>query len=113
ELDVPYAEPATGGQRRAVELVARVLGLDEVGLDDDFFALGGDSLRLMLLRGALETAAGRQFALAEVFAAGTPRGCARLLDTEEPARPPARRPSDRRRRVRSRTAPHVEGGDSG
>ncbi|MFF4480909.1 non-ribosomal peptide synthetase [Streptomyces sp. NPDC001520] len=113
ELDVPYAEPTTGGQRRAVELVARVLGLDEVGLDDDFFALGGDSLRLMLLRGALETAADRQFALAEVFAAGTPRGCARLLDTEEPARPPARRPSDRRRRVRSRTAPHVEGGDSG
>ncbi|MFD8378402.1 amino acid adenylation domain-containing protein [Streptomyces sp. NPDC059679] len=111
EIDVPYVEPATPGQRRAAELVARVLGLDEVGVDDDFFALGGDSLRLMLLRGALEAAAGRQLALSEVFAAGTPRGCARLLDIEEPTRTPARRPSDRRRRVRSRTATHVEGGD--
>jgi amino acid adenylation domain-containing protein len=108
DLDVPYVEPATPGQRRAAELVARVLGLDEVGVDDDFFALGGDSLRLMLLRGALESAAGRQFALADVFAAGTPRGCARLLDTEEPARMPARRPADRRRRVRRLS---LEGGD--
>ncbi|USX53385.1 non-ribosomal peptide synthetase [Lentzea sp. HUAS12] len=96
EIDVPYAEPATEGQRRAAELVARVLGLDQVGVDDDFFALGGDSLRLMLLRGALEAASGRQFALADVFAAGTPRGCARLLDEDEPARTPARRPSERR-----------------
>ncbi|CAL9343664.1 non-ribosomal peptide synthetase [Streptomyces sp. enrichment culture] len=100
ELDVPYVAPATPVQRTAAETAARVLGLDEVGLDDDFFALGGDSLRLMLLRGALENAAGRQFALADVFAAGTPRGYARLLDAGESARPPARRPSDRRPRRR-------------
>ncbi|MET9115263.1 non-ribosomal peptide synthetase [Streptomyces longwoodensis] len=100
DLDVPYVAPSTDVQRTAAEAAARVLGLDEVGLDDDFFALGGDSLRLMLLRGALESAAGRSFALADVFAAGTPRGYARLLDAGESARPPGRRPSDRRPRRR-------------
>nr|QCX41915.1 Mhr9 [Streptomyces miharaensis]QHD26315.1 non-ribosomal peptide synthetase [Streptomyces miharaensis] len=105
-LDVPYTPPATPGQERAAALVARVLGLDTVGVDDDFFALGGDSLRLMLLRGSLESACGREFALADVFAARTPRGYARLLeDTDGTADADSlRRPSERRRPPPRRTA---------
>ena len=37
--------PRTGTERLVTQVMADVLGLDEVGLDDDFYALGGDSLR--------------------------------------------------------------------
>ncbi|MCY0941024.1 amino acid adenylation domain-containing protein [Streptomyces antarcticus] len=124
-LDVPYAPPTTPDQERAAALVARVLGLDTVGVDDDFFDLGGDSLRLMLLRGSLESACGREIALADVFAARTPRGHARLLGEASEhhgtgtGAVPARRPAERRRppqrgsaapAVRTRTRPS-EGGE--
>ncbi|MFE2140347.1 non-ribosomal peptide synthetase [Streptomyces sp. NPDC059456] len=96
DLDVPCTPPATADQERAAVLVARVLGLDTVGIDDDFFALGGDSLRLMMLRGALESASGAAIALADVLAARTPRGLARLLG-EATGSVAARRPAERRR----------------
>ncbi|NLU74413.1 amino acid adenylation domain-containing protein [Streptomyces sp. HNM0575] len=79
ELDVPFTRPRTDEQRCAARLFGQVLGLDSVGLDDGFFALGGDSLRLMLLRGALESETGRELPVAKVLEASTPRGCAELL----------------------------------
>lgn len=36
--------PRTGTERVLADLVADVLGLDRVGIDDDFFSLGGDSI---------------------------------------------------------------------
>ncbi|GAA3134938.1 hypothetical protein GCM10010466_27230 [Planomonospora alba] len=51
-LPVPEAAPAaertapgTPTERRIAEVWARVLEVEEVGADDDFFALGGDSFR--------------------------------------------------------------------
>ncbi|MGW6407054.1 non-ribosomal peptide synthetase [Streptomyces vinaceus] len=119
-LDVPWTPPATAEQERAAVLVARVLGLDTVGIDDDFFALGGDSLRLMMLRGALESASGRAIALADVLAARTPRGHARLLGEATGSGSGSvadRRPAERRRpprRAGTVTAPRTrppEGGE--
>ncbi|WP_314175273.1 amino acid adenylation domain-containing protein [Streptomyces winkii] len=79
DLDVPFTSPRTDEQRCTARLFGQVLGLDSVGLDDGFFALGGDSLRLMLLRGALESEAGRELSVAKVLEASTPRRCAELL----------------------------------
>jgi amino acid adenylation domain-containing protein len=50
----PYREPA-GGERDLADLFSRVLGVERVGLDDDFFDLGGDSLGVVeLLAGIAE-----------------------------------------------------------
>ncbi|GGK58083.1 hypothetical protein GCM10011591_32830 [Nocardia camponoti] len=40
----PYRPPTTAVQRAVAEVFAEVLGVGKVGLDDDFFELGGNSL---------------------------------------------------------------------
>ncbi|MFT9821189.1 SDR family NAD(P)-dependent oxidoreductase, partial [Lysinibacillus sp. NPDC056185] len=44
ELSIPYTEPAAGTEAALAEIWARVLRLETVGADDDFFGLGGNSV---------------------------------------------------------------------
>jgi thioester reductase-like protein/FkbH-like protein len=44
ELDRPYLAPRTPLQAEIAQIWCQVLRLDRVGIDDDFFSLGGDSL---------------------------------------------------------------------
>ncbi|WP_255953564.1 non-ribosomal peptide synthetase [Streptomyces odontomachi] len=69
----PSGSAAPGSPREAVlcTLFAGVLGRDEVGVDGDFFELGGDSIMAIQLV-ARARAAGLEFAPAEVFTARTP-----------------------------------------
>jgi amino acid adenylation domain-containing protein len=52
--DRPAAPPRDAHDRRAVEAWREVLGLDDVGIDDDFFASGGDSFLAMRLARRLD-----------------------------------------------------------
>jgi amino acid adenylation domain-containing protein len=54
ELGTPYS-PARSKEEVALSgLWQRVLGLDRIGVHDDFFALGGDSLRVMILLAVID-----------------------------------------------------------
>jgi len=44
EADVEYVAPRTPLEARLAEMCAEVLGLEQVGLQDDFLQLGGDSM---------------------------------------------------------------------
>ena len=47
--EVPYAAPETEIQILLCNCAAKVLGRERVGLDDDFYRMGGDSLKAMAL----------------------------------------------------------------
>jgi amino acid adenylation domain-containing protein len=53
ELGQRYLAPATDNERRVAEIWMRVLGLDRVGVHDNFFDLGGNSVRLLSVLAAL------------------------------------------------------------
>ena len=65
---------------------AKTLGCEEVGLDDDFFSLGGDSLQAVNLFLEIETALGQRLPRAILFEAGTVAEMARLIAAESPSK---------------------------
>jgi phthiocerol/phenolphthiocerol synthesis type-I polyketide synthase E len=44
EMSTPYIAPREGTEAELAEIWSRVLRLDQVGIDDDFFQLGGNSV---------------------------------------------------------------------
>lgn len=83
EVDADWWQ--SGGRDSALDAIvaqefARLLALPSVEPDDDFFALGGDSLGAFQLAMALEDRFGRPISPAIVTHAGTPRLLSDLLD---------------------------------
>ncbi|MEV0622772.1 amino acid adenylation domain-containing protein [Nonomuraea sp. NPDC050404] len=53
DLDSPYVAPATATERLVADVWARALDVTQVGLHDNFFDLGGNSIRLLAVLAAL------------------------------------------------------------
>ncbi|MEO9326908.1 amino acid adenylation domain-containing protein [Gordonia aurantiaca] len=64
-----------------------VSGGAQVGMDDDFFALGGNSLALVALRDEVSTRTGVRVEVAELFAHRTPAEVADLLEARASGAP--------------------------
>src|SRR5258705_12344590 len=86
----PFRAPRTPTEQIGAEVFAEVLGLQRVGLDDDFFALGGDSLIATRVSARLQLALGREGPGRYLFEASTVGDLAEDLHTHRggPARPP-------------------------
>ncbi|GAB3959827.1 hypothetical protein GCM10027614_80170 [Micromonospora vulcania] len=77
------AAPVTDVQARLADLFADILGLPRVGVDDNFFALGGHSMSCMRLVGRVRSAFGAELAVRDVFNTPTVAGLARLVDRRD------------------------------
>ncbi|WP_405754214.1 amino acid adenylation domain-containing protein [Streptomyces sp. NBC_01411] len=78
----PSGRPARSAQERTLcALFAEVLGVGDVSIDDDFFALGGYSLLAARLIGRIRSSLGAALSIGAVFEAPTVAGLARLLDS--------------------------------
>jgi amino acid adenylation domain-containing protein len=87
---IVYTAPSTPGERLLTELWSDVLGVPDAGTHDNFFHLGGDSIRAVHLAGKLRDR-GWTLTLPDLFAAPTPAGLAPLLKpcaAEKPAAAP-------------------------
>ena len=87
-----FRAPQTPTGKTVAEVFIDVLGLDRVGLDDDFFALGGDSLIATRVCARLQSALGRDVPVRCLFDAPTVGRLADYLDRNQgqAARPPLR-----------------------
>ncbi|NCE88470.1 non-ribosomal peptide synthetase, partial [Pseudomonas sp. Q1] len=75
--------PATAQEAQLVQLFAQVLGLEQVGVDDSFFALGGDSILSIKLVSRARLV-GLTFAPADVFMQRTPARLALVVRSQTP-----------------------------
>lgn len=64
-----YQAPRTELEDELARIFAEVLGLDWVGIDEDFFDAGGDSLRALRLLSTVEETLGRKISLSDLFEA--------------------------------------------
>ncbi|MBK8048532.1 MAG: non-ribosomal peptide synthetase [Anaerolineales bacterium] len=103
ELETPYVAPRTDLETNIAELWAEALELDLVGVDDNFFALGGDSLSALRIVLQVETFTGRR-APPGFFDRPTVANLAQLCHFRTPqrrrCRPAARSPNRRQQNAK-------------
>ncbi|WP_262311836.1 non-ribosomal peptide synthetase, partial [Duganella violaceipulchra] len=89
DVDAPsttaYAAPVTATQEALAGLYAEVLGRERVGIHDDFFALGGHSLRALMVLARIRKAFNVELVLRMLFETPTVAGLAAQIDTIQAA----------------------------
>ncbi|GAA0272121.1 hypothetical protein GCM10010302_07120 [Streptomyces polychromogenes] len=84
----PYRAPGSPQEEALCGIVASVLGVDRVGLDDDFFDLGCHSLHATQIASRVRGEMAVELRMRAVFEAVTVAGLARAVAAARPAAPP-------------------------
>jgi amino acid adenylation domain-containing protein len=82
EAEVAYAAPSTAVERGLADLWAEIFGVERVGVDDNFFSLGGDSLLAAELFAKMTRWTSKTIPLALLFSGPTIREVAVALDDD-------------------------------
>lgn len=80
EYMTEYAAPTNELEQRLCEVMQEVLGIERIGIHDDFFLLGGDSLRTIKFVSILNI---QDIAVPDVYAARTPSAIAERWLTKQ------------------------------
>ena len=67
DLDAPYVAPRTAVQRKLVEIWQGVLEVEKVGIQDNFFDLGGESFSAYRLMARISAEFGKELPLTAIF----------------------------------------------
>ena len=92
KLKTPYIPPATDLEKRIAAVCTRVLGIIEIGVDDIFFELGGDSFMALQVVAGLKKDLGLEVPVVTLYEKLTIRSLAAMLQSaddggEEPDEP--------------------------
>jgi amino acid adenylation domain-containing protein len=85
ELEPSYAAPRTSIEERLAEIWSKLLGLNQVGIRDNFFDLGGHSLLAVRLLTEIENAFKQRLPLSCLFKDGTIEHLAKIIDHKTPS----------------------------
>lgn len=80
DLDTPYVAPSTDLEREVAEVWQEILGVEPVGVRDDFFALGGHSLAAVQIGTRVKSRLGVEVDLRAFFENPTVAHTAELLE---------------------------------
>jgi amino acid adenylation domain-containing protein len=83
EQEEGYVAPTLPAQQQLVTIWEELLGVSPVGIKDDFFDLGGDSLMAARLFDRIAQAFGKKLPLSVLFAGATVENVAQALQQEE------------------------------
>ncbi len=75
-----YVAPRTPTEESLARVWSEVLKLDQVGIEEDFFSLGGTSLSVMRVPAIVKRVLGRDLSIVDVFKYPTVRSLAAYLD---------------------------------
>lgn len=84
DLDSVYEAPETESEKLLARIWSELLGIRQLGVNDDFFQLGGHSLHAVRLFAALRKHYGVSLPLSTLFEAPSIRPLAALLDAQAP-----------------------------
>jgi phthiocerol/phenolphthiocerol synthesis type-I polyketide synthase E len=79
ELSVPYAAPAEKTQEILISIWKQFFGIDGIGIRDDFFELGGDSLKGLTMIAEIRKAFNAELTLTHLFTTPTIQGLAETV----------------------------------
>src|SRR6267154_993298 len=96
----PVASTNTGIEHTLAQLWQRILNVQHVGLDENFFDLGGDSLLLVAVHSHLQKALGTEIPVTDLFEFTTIRKLAGHLGKKQPDSPELREAQQRAKRQR-------------
>jgi len=85
-VSISYDVKSAVGLENQIHAVwCQILELQQVGLNDNFFDVGGDSLRLARLHQILQSLLGHEFPITDLFAHPTVRGMSQHLGNQAPS----------------------------
>ncbi|MCH6198673.1 amino acid adenylation domain-containing protein [Aquiflexum sp. LQ15W] len=79
--NVEYTKPRNDLEKQLAAIWQRILGLDRIGIHDDFFALGGHSLLAMRTVATVRKDLGAELSIRELFSAPTVEQLALILQS--------------------------------
>ncbi|QED47028.1 non-ribosomal peptide synthase/polyketide synthase [Cytobacillus dafuensis] len=80
-IDV-YIYPETETEKQMETIWREVLGIKNIGVDDNFFALGGHSLKAIMLVGKVKKTLGKELSLSKIFEVPTIRELSEHLEKQ-------------------------------
>jgi len=90
-----YTAPTTEAEQTIVSVIQDVLGVEKVGIESNFFDLGGNSVHAIQVYNRLRAAFEKNFPLLTVFEHPTIRSMAEFLSRESSEQPELRKSQDR------------------
>lgn len=81
ELSNPFVSPRTELESQIAEVWQELLGIQQVGVEDSFFDLGGDSLLAIRMVARMRDSLGAELPVQDLFDAPTVAGLAEILET--------------------------------